>query len=492
MNCKLWIGLVFPLALSAQTTELFTLEVARIERSAVQPWRREPVVRETRLAVPLAGGRLLVTEFRGDALVSLSAVVARGRYDARTTAVDRELRLAVATTVDPIPQYVAPVRLDWDPASARPGMPLRRAGTQGSSRQDLTFVYEGTSWGKSPDGNTDIPVLAFSGWSPFIRPGDLLLSGDSLAGIVIRFDEKTRMGEALPVTFVRQFLQTPADAGRSETVIVDDPSRAGDVTDTIVQDVGFQYADIKGSLQRSNYGVLVERYAAKVTRVFPFGGADGRLFPEDIVIAVNGKPLGPDSTLVDPVYGRLPFHVALKLEAGRMRESGGTVELEIARSKVIQKVSIVLRPFNVRNYRVSRTPAKPPFQVTGGIVFVELSDGYCREIGADARFDYLREASRYQETRTDERFVIAEMSLPVSENSGQGVHRLLLLSVNGSAVRSIAHLRELVEQAHTAGRLVVFGFEGNRTMVLDPEQLRSIDDEVRKRHGIQYLNELDS
>jgi hypothetical protein len=143
--------------------------------------------------------------------------------------------------------------------------------------------------------------------------------------------------------------------------------------------------------------------------------------------------------------------------------------------------------------------------LTGGLVFVELSDRYLAEIGtrptgADSdsvrrwpRLSFLAQSRRLSTRADGSRYVVLDRVLPVRSNQGDAMYTeeidgpLLLLSLNGVAVRSLSHLKRMMLEHLEGGRDLAFGLEGGKLIVLDGEKLAAADEEVRARYAIPYL-----
>ena len=153
-------------------------------------------------------------------------------------------------------------------------------------------------------------------------------------------------------------------------------------------------------------------------------------------------------------------------------------------------MSVSLTPFLDGNYRVPDQFARPSYLISGGLVFVELSEKYIQEsFHPSIRLQYLNLVSNFREN-LPERYVILDSILPTSFNRGYRVEKQLVLSVNGSAVRSLAHLNSLIEEAKKRSQTIVIALEGNRTIIMNSADLDAGDQEVRKTQAIPYLSNL--
>ena len=376
------------------------------------------------------------------------------------------------------------------------GRELRVLGTRAEQAavrfQTLPASFEQYGSTLAPGGSVMIPTLMFSSYAPGIDPGDLIMQKGVLKGIVMYFDEERKYGHALPAPFINQFRARAMKRYKTKKnkLFVDQWMRGETrAPNTIVTHPGFTVSALKNPPSRSYYGLKPYHQGAVVAEVLPYGGAFGKLLRNDVIIQAGGRAVGPDGTLRDPVFGRLPLGVALSLRRGIFGPNGGGISLRIAREGRQRTIRVALKEFSQANLRIPVYEPQPKYAVVGGLVFVELSREYLKQTPqAPDRLKYLALNSRYLDARTGDRFVVLDRVLPVSVDLGYSGERLLVQSVNNIAVRDVDHLRRLVSRFRAQGDSVAFRLEGNRTMVLAPETIDRKDRDVRAQYGIQFLN----
>jgi len=370
---------------------------------------------------------------------------------------------------------------------------LGSADLRHNSIREYTVFYENTGSSLSPAGNTMIPVIFFSAINPAIKPGDILVRNDSLFGIVNQFDAEKKIGTAVSSIFISRFLtdsigaqprpEGPLNIQDLHPVLPEYPG-------TVIMDPGFRTALVEMPLQKNYFGLRPDTSALMITHVMPNGGGSDALIPGDIILALDEQAPGPGGTLNDPVFGRIPVECAVILSGGRLRKKGEELHVRIVRDSEIRTVSVSLTPFLDGNYRVPDQFARPSYLISGGLVFVELSEKYIQEsFHPSIRLQYLNLVSNFREN-LPERYVILDSILPTSFNRGYRVEKQLVLSVNGSAVRSLAHLNSLIEEAKKRSQTIVIALEGNRTIIMNSADLDAGDQEVRKTQAIPYLSNL--
>ena len=359
----------------------------------------------------------------------------------------------------------------------------------------------------------ELPVLQFSGWTPGIRAGDLLFTGSELVAIVLRFDPNDRYGFALPASmiagYVHRVLAVDADKP-ARTKDAEKASRAKDVENiargkaalaqvdvSVICDPGFRGEAISSPAARTYYGLKPgSEGAVLVTRVMPYLRVlRDRLRTGDVIVGVNGRRLGPGGTFADSRFGELPITALLGFNAGRPTSPGTVVKLEVSRDRQLRTVEFELHPHQPAYVRVPTRFNRPAYLITGGLVLVELSEEYLSELQSPAppRLEFLAREHRLDDQPEGSRYVILDRILPVEFNAAYSgtAGPLLVQSLNGVAVRSLTHLKTMMQDQLKAGEDLAFGLEGGRLIVLPGDDhgtaLNAADARVRARHGIPFL-----
>lgn len=372
-----------------------------------------------------------------------------------------------------------------------------------------TVFAEGMGAGRLPEVSGHqarmLPLLQFSGWTSGIRAGDLLFARragrSELVGIVVRFHENDRYGFALPAPVLAGYIERTlaSTSGKKSGTVAQ-------LSESVLSDPGFRTESISSRSARAYYGLKPgSEGALLVTRVMPYLHAlRDRLQAGDVIVGVNGQRLGPGGTIQDSRYGVLPLNALLGLRDGRPLKAGAVVKLDIARKRELRTVSLELHPHQPGYVRVPAYFRLPAYLITGGLVFVELSEKYLAERQAAGaanngapRLNFLARVRRLLDRPEKSRYVILDRVLPVQINEAyqsliiEAGRPLLVQSLNGVAARSLSHLKTMMQENLIAGRDLAFGLEGGRLIVLPGidhgAALKAADARVRARHGIAYL-----
>ncbi len=481
------------------------VEITAVARSVSHryPWRNTVYVQRKSPGFYVAQDLVLASrlDIRGAVSFVVRDLRTGRRYSASIMARDAELRLAILKLhreKAPADKTVRAMKIISDISEFLKGVREvqclnLRSYTKYARPVKQTIFLKGVRSRPAPGGNTRLPTLLFSSWEPGIAAGDLLVTDNNLVGIVLSFDDRTRYGHAMPAVFIDQYLRAyrrPATGGKKGPLVIKEKKDIRRPDATIVAGMGFRYMPVERSSMKSFLGVSDKVNPILVTHVFAYGGAFERLIKGDVILAVDGEEPGPGGTLRDRVLGRLPLDAALAVKNGRLRRSGESIKLRISRNKTVREIEIFTRSFSFDNYYVPPMFPRPAYRVLQGLVLVELSSDYIKEApGASHRLRYLEERARYRRYRNDDRYVVLDRVLPVKANAGYSERGLLVLSVNGIGVRSLRHLESLVNRARAKKLPIVLYLEGNREIVLNPDNSLDADREVRRRHGIQFMSD---
>jgi len=170
------------------------------------------------------------------------------------------------------------------------------------------------------------------------------------------------------------------------------------------------------------------------------------------------------------------------------RQVGASLPIEIWRKGERLELTLPLKA-PVVLVEEDRYDVDPSFFVFGGLLFAPLTRDYLRTWGES----WWAVAPRDLMTLYEQGIVTPERTEPVvlqkvfADESNQGYHEyasLLVKSVQGVAVRSLAHLMQLVE-ACTGDYLTIESHQGTR-IVLDREMAVARHEAIMERFGIPY------
>jgi len=225
-----------------------------------------------------------------------------------------------------------------------------------------------------------------------------------------------------------------------------------------------------------------------ISKVHTLGTGSECLQPGDVLLAVNDQPIDAAGRFRHPLYEQLTYHTLItRLHAGdpvalTIWRDGQRTELTTTASNF--PADRMLVPF----YEYGRGP---DYLVTAGYVFQRLTRPYLTMWGDDWSGKVPPHLYQYYRNRmfapTDERPEIVLLSRVLPHPVNQGYHNLAMLvvkTVNGQPVRTLADLRDALTAENPTG-LDVIEFEEHRPTLVIPRENRSlIDTQINQVYGI--------
>ena len=308
-----------------------------------------------------------------------------------------------------------------------------------------------------------------------INPGNSggpILYRDRVAGLAFQgIPGAENIGYGIPVPVIRRFLKD-----------IEDGKYDG------YPEIGILFMEARNSALRKELGLPDGKTGIVVNYVDPFGAGNGNLRPGDVLLKIDGYPIGNDGTVtVDGV----PVLFAELLER---KLKGDSITLVLWREKSEQTIRIPLThpddPFAFR-YTYERTP---PYVVAGGLVFTELSRNLLAAVGRygqERNLQYLHYCFQYAKidglyTNRD-CFVVFSHRLPHQVNTYADNFLWGVVSqINNIPIRNLKDVAKAFESP--VGGFHIIRFEENDDMlVLDAEQVKQADEEINNRYGINKL-----
>lgn len=267
----------------------------------------------------------------------------------------------------------------------------------------------------------DAPINSGNSGGPVVRDS-------AIVGISLQMLEQAEsVGYMVPAPVVRHFLDDVADGG------YDGFPR-----------LGARFQPLESPALRQSLGLGPHQGGAMVTRVDFGSPAHGVLERGDVVVAIGGHPVAGDVTVAMPGAGRVWLEAVASSRQVRTR-----LGLAILRDGQARDVEVVLArsPSLVPGRRIGD---EPEYFIFGGVVFQPLTGEYFDLY--DTLPAKLAAYSDMDGAVTAERRQVVVLSAVLPDPVGRGYldwESLVVRSVNGTAVRDLAHLAYLVD--HTAG-----------------------------------------
>ena len=305
-----------------------------------------------------------------------------------------------------------------------------------------------------------------------------LVKNNKLAALLLRFDPRTQVMDAIPAPIIAHFLKDASG-----------PKYQG------FPSLGISFFPTRDPELRKYADDTDESSGVYITSVEPEQpAAKAGLQAGDIITAVGDNQIDQNGNYVDPLYGKLGFGNLLTGKA----YSGDTVALHIQRAGKPLTLNVKLEHRSEEDYVIPpyNIDDPPSYYVLGGLIFQELTRQYLKEWGAnwqkDAPQDFVY-LDRFQSELFPpgkERVVILSQVLPANSTIGyDDVSYLVVKKVNGKPVNSLRDLAEAVKTPMN-GFHVIETVDDPKQLVLDAAQVTAEAEALQKNYGLPALQRL--
>jgi S1-C subfamily serine protease len=283
------------------------------------------------------------------------------------------------------------------------------------------------------------------------------------------------IGYAIPLPVIERFLTDIADGAYDG-----------------YPELGVEHLESSNPALRSSLGIPPDAGGVVVTYVDPFGAAEGRLKPRDVLLAIDGHPIAADGSV------RLDGNAVEYAELIERKQCGQSARFAVWRDNAEQDITVPLTrgedPFIFRQ----TYDRQPEYVIAGGLVFSPLSRGYLATLGGDLntpaaqRLLYLTRFAKLDNLHKGRtQFVVLTGRLPHPVNTYcEGYRNLVLTSVNGQEIRSIADLPPAL--AKPQGGFHVLRFLGHdNPLILDARLSAAAEQEILAQYHIQARSHIE-
>jgi len=297
--------------------------------------------------------------------------------------------------------------------------------------------------------------------------GGPVFKDDKLIGVAFQsLDETQNIAYAIALPVVEHFL---ADLAAKRPAVF--PS------------LGVIWQRLESTAHRRSLGLTASGGGVLIVRVAFQSSAWGILQVGDVILAIDGEPVGPDGT-VPLRKGELvdhSFRVAL-------RHIGETVKITILRDKKTFDVAIKLQGPSLL-VPEDRYDVSPTYFLFGGLLFAPLTRDYLKSWGHEWWKAAPNELMTTYETaiRTPERHEVVILQKVLADPVNQGYHEYenhVVSKVDGVPVASIRKLVEIVE-ASSAPFVTVELNDGQR-LVVDRKKSHERSAEILDRFNVRF------
>ena len=298
--------------------------------------------------------------------------------------------------------------------------------------------------------------------------GPVIVDG-LVVGVVMQSLKKAEnIGYTVPVPIIRHFL-TDMEDGRYDGF----------------PDDGIFIQSLENESLKKMYRLKENQSGALVTSITPGSPAENKIFPGDVLLAVDGHPIADDGTVEFRPRERTSCNYYVQ-----QHQVGEKVAFSILRHN--QKLSVKFTLDRVwgtgRLVPLSKYDVRPTYFVYGGLVFCPLTLNYILTWGdnwaEDAPYNLLTYLADGKSTRQGEEAVIIIKALPSGVNNGyEGYVNKRIVEVNGKKIRNLQDLIRTVEDS-SENPYVVFKTRANKTIALDRKKVEAEQAGILKTYQI--------
>ncbi|HEY2614541.1 MAG TPA: PDZ domain-containing protein [Chthoniobacterales bacterium] len=306
-----------------------------------------------------------------------------------------------------------------------------------------------------------------------------LVKNNKLAGLLLRFDPRSQVVDAIPAPIIAHFLKD-AESQHYRGF----PS------------AGFSFFPTRDPQLRRFAGQTGKPAGVYVTNVEPnTPAAKAGLQVGDILVAIGNNEIDQNGNYVDSLYGKIEFTNLITARAF----AGETIAVHIQREGKPMQLDFALEHRAASDYVIPpyNIDHPPVYYVLGGMIFEELSRQFLREWGANwvkdapQRFVYQDRFQSELYPEGNRRVVVLTQVLPANSTIGyDDLAYLTVTRVNGKEVKSLADFAEAVKQP-LDGFIKIETEEDPKQLELEAAQVAAEAPALQQNYGLPSLQHLE-
>jgi len=251
--------------------------------------------------------------------------------------------------------------------------------------------------------------------------------------------------------------------------------------------LGIDFMSTENATLREFYGITKETGGVLVSKVLPYSPAVGEIWSGDILLEINGIPIGEDGTFPFRGDQRLSLTHLITVEY-----IGDDIDLKIMRDKKIIKAKVRLEEY-VTLVPHSHYFERPPYYIFGGLVFTVLSTDLTYSWGnrwwEKAPLDFVHYSIGSGRLNKEERKEVVVMLnvLPDDVNVGyHGISNEVVTKVNRKEIGSFREFVREVDGGKDSESYTIIETEHQYRIILSNENIDEINTQILERNSIPY------
>jgi S1-C subfamily serine protease len=306
-----------------------------------------------------------------------------------------------------------------------------------------------------------------------------LVKNNKLAGLLLRFEPRTQVLDAIPAPIIAHFLKD-AESQKYRGF----PS------------AGFSFFPTRDPQLRKFAGQTGKPAGVYVTSIEPnMPAAKAGLQVGDIVVGIGKDEIDQNGNYVDPLYGKIEFTNLITARA----YAGDTLPVQIQREGKPMTLNFQLDHRDAIDYVIPpyNLDRPPLYYVLGGLIFQELTRQYLREWGgnwmkdAPQRWVYKDRFQSELYPEGNQRVVVLTQVLPANTTIGYDeIAYLTVKKVNGKEMKSLADLAEAVKHP-VDGFIKIETEEDPKQIALEAQKVEAEAAALQQNYGLPSLQRLE-
>lgn len=305
-----------------------------------------------------------------------------------------------------------------------------------------------------------------------INPGNSggpILFDNRVVGLAFQgIAQADNIGYGIPLPVLRHFLEDIADGAYHG-----------------YPELGVSFMDTRNPALRSDLRIPADKGGVAVSRIDPFGGANGLVLPGDVLLTIDGHPIEKDGTI------RLEGDVVLFPEILERKQWGDAITLTVWRDRSEKTLDIPLtNPFDPFVFR-NLYDIRPRYYVYGGLVFSPLTREHLKGLRSDSenlndhQLHYYAHYAKTEGLHEGVReFVVLINRLPHPVNTyAEDFERGILLSIDGARIGCLMDVKIAIEKNKTGHRVLRFA-NMEESLVLDSGALHRAHPDIMRTYGL--------
>ena len=305
-----------------------------------------------------------------------------------------------------------------------------------------------------------------------------LVKNSKLAGLLLRYDPRSQLIDAIPAPIITHFLKEAEGEYRGFPA------------------VGFSFFPTKDPQLRKFAGET-GKGGVYVTSVEPnMPATKAGMKAGDIVKSIGNHEIDENGNYVDPLYGKIEFTNLISAHS----YAGDVLPFQIQREGKPMELKVTLEHRDAKDYVCPPylLDEAPKYIVLGGLIFQELSRQYLKEWGpnwqreAPPRFVYFDRFQSELFPGEHRRIVILSQVLPANNTIGYDEFSYLTVTkVNGREIKSLNDLANAIQQPIEGGFIKIETEEDPKQIELDAKDVAGEAPNLQENYGIPSLQRLD-